>query len=317
MANSISISPNYKYTVIDTHVHPIRSLVTEKSLIDEVRKAGINKAVLLALDLDVEAITNDEKLKYEIINNLLEYSLFIDAFKLIRAMEQILRMGLTSNSFVADIVNANPEFFIGFGSVNPSKDSSYIKEKLVEIEKLGLRGIKLIPTLQFFNPAKNKNIKLIFRYARERDWPILIHAGGDPGPFEIPTLKCVKDSHPKNWRKHVRKTKNKIIFAHLGCYGRIDHDSWFSETTNLAKNNPNIYLDTSAVTYHLEDPGIVEHIRQTCGFRKILFGTDTPVVQGTSMRHSLDVIKNSPVLTPNEKRLILGENAKALLKIED
>ncbi|MFW9778867.1 MAG: amidohydrolase family protein [Candidatus Heimdallarchaeota archaeon] len=317
MANSISISPDYKYTVIDTHVHPIRSLMTETSLINEIRKAGINKAVLLALDLDVEAITKDEKLKYEIINNLLEYSMFIDAFKLIKAMEQILRMGMTSNSLVADIVRANPQFFIGFGSVNPSKDPDYVKEKLLEIEKLGLKGIKLIPTLQFFNPEKNKNIKFIFKYARERDWPILIHAGGDPGPFEIPTLKCVKDSHPKNWRKHVRKTKNKIIFAHLGCYGRINNGSWFSETTDLAKRNPNIYLDTSAVTYHLEDPDIVDQIRQTCGFGRILFGTDTPVVQGTSMKHSLEVIKNSPVLSVKEKRLILGENAKALLKIED
>lgn len=316
MANSIPLSLEEKTPIIDVHVHPIRRLVTGKILINEMKHAGIDKAVLLALDLDPDVINQDERLKYEILNDILGHSLFIDAFKILKMMEQILQLGSTPNTLVADLIKRNPDFFIGFGSVNPSKGSNYVNEKLAEIEELGLRGIKLIPTLQFFNPKNNKNLKSIFKYAREKDWPILIHAGNDPGPFEIPTLKCVQNSHPQNWRKLVRKTKNKIIFAHLGCYGRFEDKSWFFETVELARKNPNIYLDTSAVTYHLEVPEITAHIRETCGFNQVLFGTDTPVVQGTSMKHSLDVIRNSPTLTLYEKRLILGENAQKLFKID-
>ena len=315
MANSIPLSLEEKTPIIDVHVHPIRWLVSEENLLNEMRLAGVDKAVLLALDLDPDVITRDEGLKYEILNDILGHSFFIDAFKILKTMEQILRLGSTPNTLVSGLVKRNPKKFLGFGSVNPSKDRNNVSEKLEEIEKLGLRGIKLIPTLQFFNPKKNKNLKSIFKYARERGWPILIHAGSDPGPFEIPTLRCVQDSHPENWRKAVRKTKNIVIFAHMGCYGRFEDRSWFFEAVDLAQKNSNIFLDTSAVSYHLEDKEITTHIRETCGFDQILFGTDTPVVHGTSMKHSLDVIRNSPHLSSDEKGLILGKNAQKLFHL--
>lgn len=303
----------------DTHVHPIRSFATAESLRKEMESAGVSKAVLLALDLDPDVLDEDAALKEQIIRDFCTYSLFLDPFRLLNSMKTILRLGNTPNELVAELVRQHPDHFIGFGSVNPAKDGRYIKAKLQEIAELGLQGIKLISTLQFFNPRKNKNLKTIFKFARQKDWPILIHLGKDPGPWEIHTLQCVQNSHPRNWKKLVKKfSKNKIIFAHLGGYGTLlDDETWLDDVLRMAIKNPNVYLDTSAVPNYLEIDAIVDSIRETCGFERILFGTDTPVVLGTSMEHSRAVIERNPLLTDEEKLMIFSENARRLFDSEE
>ncbi|MHA2248167.1 MAG: amidohydrolase family protein [Candidatus Hodarchaeales archaeon] len=305
---------------IDTHVHPIRSLISTDYIIKEMDKAKISKALLLALDLDSNYLDTNLSLKDEIIYDLLSYSLFINPYDLIEAMKNIMKVGNTSNELVAEMILKHPDKFIGFGSVNPSKNSRYVKKKLQEIsDQEVFQGIKLIPTLQFFQPKKNKNLKTIFKFAKHKDWTILIHSGRDPGPWEIHTLRCVENTHPKFWSKIVKKfSKNKIIFAHLGGYGVnfTYDDTWFEEVLQMATKYPHIYLDTSAVTYHLENRKIVNRIRETCGFKRVLFGTDTPVVMGTSMGHSKFIIENNPLLNKEEKKMILSENAKQMFQIE-
>ncbi|MFX0114482.1 MAG: amidohydrolase family protein [Candidatus Hodarchaeota archaeon] len=303
--------------IIDTHVHPIKALADGESLIKEMEKAGVSKAVLLALDVDPDILDEDLALRDEILRDLFAFSFFLDHFQLLDTMKTILRLGNTSNQLVADLISQHPQRFIGFGSVNPAKGSQYVATKLQEISDLGLQGIKLIPTLQFFHPKKEKNLKRIFKFARKKDWPILIHLGKDPGPWEIHTLRCVQNSHPKCWAKLVKKfSKNKIIFAHLGGYGKIEDESWLSETLEMATSYPNIYIDTAAVPNYLEIQSVVETIRETCGFEHILFGTDTPVVIGTSMEHSRLIIERNPLLTEDEKTLIFSINAKRLFGLE-
>jgi predicted TIM-barrel fold metal-dependent hydrolase len=299
-----------KISAIDVHIHPIRGIATGESLIKEMDKSGIEKAILLALDLDPEVFTNDRKLQDNIIDDFYAYSYFINPDQLLDGMKNILIAGQTSNELVAKICHKFPDRFLGFGSVNPSKSKQYVKKTLREIESLGLHGIKFISTLQFFFPDKNKNVKTIFKFAHKRDWTILIHSGRDPGPFEIPTLRHVKASHPKYWTKHVEKTKTNIIFAHLGGYGEVGlgGDDWLDSVLELVKKNPNIYLDTSSVTYVFNDSSIVSKLRDL-GFDRILFGSDTPVVHGTSMEHSKNIISKTSLLTDKEKRMILRENA--------
>jgi predicted TIM-barrel fold metal-dependent hydrolase len=198
---------------------------------------------------------------------------------------------------------------------------------LKEINLLGLKGIKLLPTLQFFKPKGrifsinqrqiNRNLNLIFEFAKKKNIPIIIHPGKDPGPWEIHTLRYVQSSHPKNWKSIVKRfKKNKIIIAHLGCYGCDSYDnSWFEESLSLATKYPSIYLDTSAVTHFLHNKIVVNRIRETCSFDRILFGTDSPVVQGVNMQDNVNFVLNSPILSDEEKAHIFSENAKSLLSL--
>jgi len=312
MSNN-SAEKSDRITAIDTHIHPIRGIATGKSLIKEMDKSGVTSAILLALDLDPEVLSMNNKLREEIIDDFYAYSYFINPDQLLDGMKNILIAGQTSNELVAQICSKFPDRFLGFGSVNPSKTKQYVKRTLQEIDSLRLRGIKLIPTLQFFYPNKNKNLKLIFKFAQKRDWTILIHCGRDPGPFEIPTLRHVKASHPKYWFKHVEKTKTRVIFAHLGGYGEVGQgeNDWLDTVLELASKNPNVYLDTSSVTYAFNDTNIVSKLRKL-GFDRIIFGSDTPVVHGTSMEHSKNVILNTSLLTNKEKSMILRANAERI-----
>ncbi|MHA2123397.1 MAG: amidohydrolase family protein, partial [Promethearchaeota archaeon] len=261
--------------------------------------------------LDPDILTTNSKLREEILDDLWAYSYFINPEQILDSMRNILQTGVTTNQHIAEICDSYPDRFVGFGSVNPSKSKKYVFSKLDEILSLGLKGIKLIPTLQFFHPQKNKNIKTIFNFATKQNWPILIHTGKDPGPFEIHTLRYVQYSHPRYWKKSIKKTKTKIIFAHLGGYGVDDDESWINSALEIAKIHPNVFLDTSAVTYALESIETVAKLRNL-GFERILFGSDHPVVHGTSMEHSKKIIQNSPLLTDEEKQMILVENAHRL-----
>jgi predicted TIM-barrel fold metal-dependent hydrolase len=311
MSTDLSHS-NDSFPVIDCHVHPIRPIVTIQSIVEDMDKSGISKAVLLALDLDPDVLDNP-KIRDEVVEDIFAFSLFIDPYQLIDTMKKIIQTGQTSNQAVAEFCDKHPNRFIGFGSVNPSKSKQYVKNTLREVESLGLKGLKLIPTLQFFHPKKNKNLKHVFKFATKRNWPILIHTGRDPGPFEIRTLRYVKGSHPSQWTKFVKKSKSPIIFAHLGGYGVQSDESWLDSALELAEENSNIYLDTSAVTYALQNTTIVSKIRKI-GFQQILFGSDSPVVLGTSMEHSKQVILKSSLLSGEEKRMVLYQNAERLFK---
>ena len=176
------VSPTLS-AVFDVHVHPIRTVISAKSLVDEMDRSGIAKAILLALDLEPEILNTNVKLREEILDDLWAYSYFINPEQILESMTKILKTGVTTNQHVAEICRAFPDRFIGFGSVNPSKHKKYVASTLNEILSLGLQGLKLIPTLQFFHPQKNKNIKTIFKFAAKHNWPILIHTGKDPGPF--------------------------------------------------------------------------------------------------------------------------------------
>ncbi|MHA1228323.1 MAG: amidohydrolase family protein [Candidatus Hodarchaeales archaeon] len=323
---------NYTGEVIDTHVHLIRKLSSVESIFKEMEDAGVHLAVLLGLDLDKNVLDNDLKLKDEIVDDLYAYSIMIDPYRILDMMNKILDIGNTPNSLINNLVMKYPDKFIGYGSINPRRTTKEVKNLIKEIDDYNLSGIKLLPTLQFFKPGDlkdrvlsrtqriiDKNLSLIFKFGRKKDIPILIHPGKDPGPWEIRTLRCVQNTHPKYWRRLINKySNNKVIIAHLGGYGCEDYDeSWFEEALTLATDYPNVYMDTSAVTYHLESSKVVEAIRNSCTFDKILFGTDSPVVYGSSMEKNVKIIIENQKLSEKEKKRILSENAKELLDIED
>src|SRR5581483_10651334 len=56
-----------------------------------------------------------------------------------------------TNEFVAEAVRNHPTVFVGFGSVDPHKGQAAV-EAVDRIAELGLKGVKLHPSLQAFFP---------------------------------------------------------------------------------------------------------------------------------------------------------------------
>ena len=212
------------------------------------------------------------------------------------------------------MVGKYPDRFIGFGSVNPNKDEEYVEEKLREISELNLRGIKMLPTIQFFNPSENKNFERICEYCEKNRKVILYHTGCDPGPWESPELS--EDANPKYLKPVLEKYSPMIILAHTGSYSALKPGLWLDKALNLGKEFENVHFDSSAASQVTYSKKVVERIRESVGIERLLYGSDFPVVQGSNMQYEVNVIRNCQYLTDEEKNMILGLNAAKLLGIK-
>lgn len=226
--------------IIDFHVHPIKKEGFEATkpffrkinafkaiewygsldlsidgLINEMNRAGVDKSVVLGLDYNID-----------------------------------LPLVKINNDEIAQIVNKNPDRFIGFASICPTElknGESIITEESVQkaivelrraITELGLKGLKLLPPFQHFYP-NDPLMKPIYREVEKLNIPILIHTGGE----DFPGL--VKYCNPVYLDDVAKEFPNiKIVVAHMGSY---PFGVWFKEMMMIADENPNIYVDLAAL----------------------------------------------------------------------
>lgn len=168
------------------------------------------------------------------------------------------------NEYVAEYVNKDPKKFIGFCSVDPN-DPNAIPELKKCIKDLHMRGLKLSPIYQNFDPNSDKAYK-IFETAQELDIPVIIHQATTfirraPLRYAYPSLI---DSVAANFQDL------KIILAHLG-------HPWEDEAIAVIRKHPNVYADISALTprpFRLYQK-IMNCIEYRV-FDKLLFGSDFP-----------------------------------------
>ncbi|HKZ41471.1 MAG TPA: amidohydrolase family protein, partial [Candidatus Hodarchaeales archaeon] len=290
-----------RFRVIDTHIHPIPALVTPKSIITELNKNNVENAVLLAMDLHHE-IVDTHKFRRE-LEKALSYSHVFDVDSITYSMKYLLQGGNTTNEYLREAVLYDPDRFIGFGSVQLGYMSkAYVKRKLDEIDAFRFRGIKLLPTVQFYNPKGNKHLYRVFKFAQNNGLLLLLHTGCDPGPWEHPALS--KNGNPSLLIEALNKFPDvKVILAHLGSYSARYPGIWLDEALSLAEQFPkSVYGDISAVPFLIENVGFSEKIRSRMGFHRILFGSDFPVVRGgletdLGINASIEAVRETPYLS--------------------
>lgn len=305
--------------IIDIHVHPF---LHEKEILDEMKKASVDYAILLGVDTDPLDIEKPE-IKKKLRERHLESVLGSHGPRFTSIEDEINRFfqGLisyypqlrSSNQEIADLVRENSDRFIGFGSVNPNKDSEYVEAKLDEISSLGLKGIKMLPTLQFFSPIENRNFEKICEYCERNNKVLLYHTGCDPGPWEVPELS--QDANPKHLKPVLERYSPIIVLAHAGSYSAYKQGIWFDEALTLGKEFENVYFDSSAASSFIYSERILNKIRDTIGLDRLFYGSDFPVVWGSDMEYEVNVIRKCKHLTDDEKTSILGLNAARVLNL--
>jgi predicted TIM-barrel fold metal-dependent hydrolase len=192
------------------------------------------------------------------------------------------------NTWISEQIN---DKIIGFGTIHPQYDN--ILPELERIKQLGLRGIKLHPDFQEFY-ANDPSMDIIYSNI-EGKLPVLIHAGDENNDYSSP--RRIADVH-------ARYPKLTIIAAHLGGYSQWDE----AQKYLIGKN---LYIDTSSALWAMPPEKAVSIIRAH-GAHKTLFGTDYPLAN-----HSEELKRfYSLEFTEEERRLILFENAKKLLKLD-
>jgi predicted TIM-barrel fold metal-dependent hydrolase len=298
--------------IVDIHLHPFPFLA-DSDLLTEMDRAGVDIAVLLALDVDSNDLERP-KIKEMVHNRLLDMY-FFDVKKVMEEQKVLLEIARIDNEQVVGLVKRHPDRFVGFGSINLSKSQAYVEEKIGEIDRLGLQGIKLIPTLQFFNPVTVKeNMEKLFEYCEKTRKYVTYHTGCDPYVWEQPHFS--QDANPKYLKSIVQDfEKVNVIVAHMGCYSAKVPAVWMDEALELGEENENVWFDIAAVPYVVTYRKLVEKVRRTVGFDQVLFGSDYPAVGGgvVSIESMVAEIKSSKHITEEEKEKILGLNAVKLL----
>lgn len=299
--------------IIDTHVHPKMGAA---ALLAEMDRAGVQRAVLLAVDTDPDDLRDPENLR----QTRFRFFKTPEAKSVLWSeVEATMLQKLTpkvTNQIVADLVSGNPDRFTGLGSINLSKDPVYVESKLEEIEQLELRGIKLLPFSQFFDPAESENFLRVCDWCQKTGRVILIHTGCGAPPWDARAFSI--DANPVKLRPALeRYPQTPIILAHLGSYSKDEPGIWFEEACRLGADFPNVWGDLAAVAWLVEREWRVDRMRQTIGFKRILFASDYPAVANqVSIGYMINLVRENPFLTEDEKLDILGRNAARLFEIE-
>jgi predicted TIM-barrel fold metal-dependent hydrolase len=191
--------------------------------------------------------------------------------------------------------------FVGFGSVDPNREDAL--ERLARFPALGLRGLKLHPTMQAFDPGSDAFLPF-FDAAAELGLILLTHAGtsglgaGEPGGqgLRIDLARPILLD-----RIAARHPGMPIVLAHVGW-------PWHLESVAMALHKSNVYLDISGWKYRYLPAEVRREIpRRLRG--QVCFGTDYPMFDPEACLEELDRLE----LPEAVAKAVLHDNAAVLL----
>jgi predicted TIM-barrel fold metal-dependent hydrolase len=194
--------------------------------------------------------------------------------------------GATVNDATAEFVRAYPDKLIGYLSVHPY-DPGCLDEIERGVQDLGLKGIKLGPNYQNFDPLGEEAFGVYAR-AQELDLPITFHTGTSPIQFAD-----LDYAHPRHFdRVAIAFPELKMVLAHMA-------HPWQETTIAVIRKHPNLYADLSALFYRPWSFYTCMRLAQEWGvLHKLLFGTDFGV---STPQENIDAL-----LDPN--RIVEGTN---------
>jgi predicted TIM-barrel fold metal-dependent hydrolase len=211
---------------------------------------------------------------------------------------------MPSNDEVADLAKRNEKRLIGFASVDPNDDGEVVTEMRRAHDQLGLKGLKLNPAMQEFDPTGTAALK-IYEEAERLGMPILVHTG-----LTFSNKFSIKHNQPLQYDEIARKyPRLRICLAHMGW-------PWVLDAVAVTIRNPNVYLDTAG-TYAGTPVETVRQITSLVSARmienalgdRLMFGSDYPRIEENKM---FDAISTLPI-RPETLEAILGENALGFL----
>lgn len=189
------------------------------------------------------------------------------------------------------------ERLVSFGSVVP--DSVYALEYVWKISDEGLKGLKFHPALQRIN-ADDERIFPVYDLARALNLIVVFHAGWDP------TYRDEMQASPEMILRVLRNFPGlRIVAAHMGGLKMA------RDVLDNVAGKADLYFDTAYTDEPWIDRDMMRDIIRRHGAERVLFGSDFPwhdPIREIKLIKSLDI-------SEEEKRLILGENARRLLAL--
>jgi predicted TIM-barrel fold metal-dependent hydrolase len=188
------------------------------------------------------------------------------------------RVGYTvPNDYVAGYVRQHPEKLIGFASVDPN-DLDAPDQLEYAVTELGLRGLKLGPIYQHFDPLGEEAFR-VYKVAERLGLPVMWHQG-TTFVRDAPLLFA----RPAMLDEVARQFPDlRVVIAHLG-------HPWIEEAMATIRKHPHLYADISALEtrpwqYY---NGLVAAVEYGVA-HKLLLGTDYPF---STIQRTLDGLRS-------------------------
>ena len=197
--------------------------------------------------------------------------------------------GKRGNDLTAAFVARYPDRFIGFAYVSPLAPQGMVPELERAIDQLGFRAIKLYSPYtpyEYNHPIWDP----IYQFAQERGLAVLAHTCPDAEPRFLGEAAS-------------RFPGANFVAGHAG-----NLDPYRRQSIEAAQKYPNYSLETCST---FRTPGVIEELVREAGADRVLYGSDLPLMDP---RPQLGKIITARI-SNRDKRLILGENARRLLRL--
>lgn len=167
-----------------------------------------------------------------------------DHWKAAEIVDKVVVFGLQAkasgicvpNELIAEYAAQHPDKVEGWTSVDPNEPDC-IEQLEYSVDTLKLKGLKLGPVYQHFDPQDRKHWPF-FKKAQQLGLPIMWHQG-----TTFPSAAKLKWGLPLQLEDIAMDFPDlKMIIAHLG-------HPWEVDTMVLIRKCPNMYTDISAVHY--------------------------------------------------------------------
>jgi predicted TIM-barrel fold metal-dependent hydrolase len=181
---------------------------------------------------------------------------------------------------------------VPFGAMHPDFEDP--AAELARLRSFGIRGFKMHPEYQTFEPCEGRMIP-IYEAAIEQGMTLFFHAGGDVA------FTSVRGT-PEEFVKLIDAwPRLQVVLAHMGGFRQ-----WHAVTGCLAGRD--VLFDTAYTLGHLPDDEFVALVREH-GVDRVMYGSDGP---WTDAAGQIAHLRRLP-LTPGELEAILGGNAERFL----
>jgi predicted TIM-barrel fold metal-dependent hydrolase len=206
------------------------------------------------------------------------------------------------NDLVAAACRDHPKTFIGFGSVDPLKGERAVEE-LQQIVELGLKGVKLHPSLQAFAPD-DEQFWPLYERCEELGLAVLFHTGtsgigaGQPGGQGIRL----------DYARPIRLDAVAAAFPSLNVIAAHFGYPWHLELLAMALHKTNVYIDISGSAPRYIPAEVIRDMKGRLQ-NQFLFGSDYPFIQP---QRCLDGLAELGIPDDVLQKVLVGNGSKLL-----
>ena len=204
------------------------------------------------------------------------------------------------NEYLAEVARGWPERFKVCGMCD-YRQPGFLPDALCLIAS-GIFAGMAIPGHRLARPLNDP--ELMAMYARMERFGMFLSLCLHEDNHQLPEVEDIIASFPG-------------LKIAIGHFGMVTTPGWMDQV-RLARHD-NVYVESGGITWLFNDEfypfdGAVRAIRQAAdevGMEKLMWGSDYPrTITAITYRMSYDFILKSDLLTPEEKRLFLGDNAR-------